>query len=145
MRFAKQNLDLIATVLKALLTGVVLGVLIFGILQVVPIYVKSYEFEQATKKEARLAATNLESGPFIQEDIYQKARQIGVPVEKQQISVDSGARESHLISPDSVLDPSVPATLTGIVNIEVSYAVPVRFPGYTLELRFHFHADDRSI
>ncbi len=123
----------------------ILGALVFTLFQLAPVYTKNYEFEGAARREARLASANMKSGQAIQADIYQKAQEIGVPVEIQQIRVDTAASESHVSSLDSMMDPTAQAAPTGIVEIEVSYAVPVRFPGYTLQLQFHIHADDRDI
>jgi len=147
MRFAKHNVELFWKALQALAAALALGLTAYTLLQVVPAYVKNYEFEDAARKEARLAVTNPKSGPAIQDDLYQKAQELGVPVEIGQIRVNSGAAVSSVSSLDTLMSSTAEGSTSavGTVNIEVSYAVPVRFPGYTLQLRFHVHADDKSV
>jgi len=145
MSLAQHHVEIIAKALRALLACMILAALAFALYQLAPVYTRNYEFQDAARREARLASANMKSGPAIQEDIYQKAQEIGVPVEIQAIKVETAATESHVSSLDSMMDPTAQAAPTGIVEIEVSYAVPVRFPGYTLQLQFHIHADDRDI
>ena len=146
MTFPKQYMELLWKALQALGTGAALGAIAFTLMEAVPIYLKNYEFEQAVRKEAKFVVANPKPAPAIQSDLYRKAQEIGVPVEIDQIRVDSGEAVPSTGILDTVMAPQSqnPTVPLGVVEIEVSYTVPVRFPGYTLELRFHVHADDRS-
>jgi hypothetical protein len=135
--------------LNGLLTGVVLGVAAYVCVQTVPVYLKSYEFEAAARREAQLAAVNFRSNEAVQGEIYDKAHELGLPVEMEQIRVESVVTESNpgtsvasLMGAESPSEPS--ASAKARLDIEVSYAVPVEFPGWTFRLNFHVQADDRS-
>ncbi|HXJ17308.1 MAG TPA: hypothetical protein VNM68_08950 [Candidatus Polarisedimenticolia bacterium] len=134
-----------AGVLKALSVGLLIGLVGFAVLQIVPTYFKSYEFENAARNEAHLATVDLRSSDAIRNDIYQKARDLGLPVELGNIKVQSEAHEFSPNSLDTVMDPSATPRTVGRVEIDVSYAVPVEFPGWTFHLNFQFHADDHHM
>jgi hypothetical protein len=135
-----------ATPLNDLLAGVVLGLAAYVCVQIAPAYVKNYELAATARREARLAAVNFKSNEAIQGNIYDKARELGLPVEIEQIRVASVVTESapdalaSLTGPDAAPQSSAKADL----DIEVSYSVPVEFPGWTFHLNFHLHADDHS-
>jgi hypothetical protein len=63
----------------------------------------------------------------------------------QNIQVQSATSESSTGTLDVVLDRSAKPSMVGTVDIDVSYAVPVEFPGWTVRLSFHLHADDHHI
>jgi hypothetical protein len=67
-----------------------------------------------------------------------------LPVELQGIKVRAAATAAPATM-TQLMDPEAHEVNTGIVEIEVSYAVPIEFPGYTLQLQFHLHADERSV
>jgi hypothetical protein len=133
-----------APVLKALIVGMVLGAIVFAFIQIVPVYVKSYEFRQAARKEARLAAFNAMTEDSIRGDLYEKAQELGLPVERAGIKVGSTEIDGNASLTD-LMDPVAHKITTGLVDIDVSYDVPVEFPGYTLRLKFRVHADERSV
>lgn len=145
MQFARRHGRLIAGALGALSAGLLLGALGFAAFQIVPVYFKNYEFENAAQKEAQFAAVNLRSDDAIRGDLYQKSQDLGLPVEIGNIKVKSATRADGPTSVETILDPSAKANMVGIVDIDVSYAVPVEFPGWTFRLNFQFHADDRHM
>lgn len=145
VQFFRRHRQLIVGGLKALSAGVLIGALGFATWQIVPVYFESYEFQEAAQKEAHLAATNLESDEAIRNELYQKAQDLGLPVEIGNIKVQSTSHESGVNPLDTMLDPSAKPITVGNVDIDVSYAVPVKFPGWTFHLNFQFHADDRHI
>jgi hypothetical protein len=144
-QFARRHGQLIVGALKALSAGLLMGALGFSALQIVPIYFKSYEFEDAARKEAHLAAANLRTGDAIRDDVYQKAQDLGLPVEIGDIKVQAEAHDSGVNSLDTLMDPSATPNKVGSVDIDVAYAVPIEFPGWTFHLNFQFHADDRHM
>jgi hypothetical protein len=140
-----SRLGSFATLLNDLLAGIVLGLAAYVCVQIAPTYVKNYELAAAARREARLAAVNFKSNEAIQENIYDKARELGLPVKIEQIRVASVETRgpdalASLTGTDSAPGPTTKASL----DIEVSYSVPVEFPGWTFHLNFHLHADDRS-
>jgi hypothetical protein len=99
-------------------------------IKVVPYYVNNYEFQDALESEARFALANRKSVDDIVTDVYKKVRELDIPVDKKGIRVHYPAPEAGVAS---------------IVEIDVDYSVNVEFPGYTLQLNFHPHADNHSI
>ncbi len=66
---------------QALLAGILAGVLIYAGVQMSSAYMKGYEFEKATRKEAQLAAANFSTTDTVRDEILQKAQDLGLAVE----------------------------------------------------------------
>lgn len=94
---------------------------------------------------ARLAAINYKPSAAIQEEVYEKGHELGLPIEDGDIQVNSSLKEAPVSSLGSLLDSASQSSTLGEVGIDVSYAVPLRFPGFSFRLKFHFHAADRNI
>lgn len=140
---------LVATALQALGAGVAIGVVIYSGVVIASSYLKTHEFEEALKKEARLAASDSRSSENVREELLDKSRELGLPIRLEDIAVVSGSKPADIPvagmaaiveNPNQNELPTV-----GSVNIEVSYAVPISFPMYTFQLKFHLHADEHSI
>lgn len=140
----KSSLRLIKTALQAWVTGSIVVVIGYALLQVVPVYKESYQLENAARREARLASTNWKSDAAVQDVVYQKAQDLGLPVDRPAINVASSIRDKPVNGIVALMDTPTESDTSATVNIEVSYTVPVRFPGHTFYLKFHFHADDHS-
>lgn len=140
----KSSLRLIKTALQAWVTGLIVGVIGYALFQTVPVCMESYQLENAARREARLASTNWKSDTAVQDVVYQKAQDLGLPVDRPAINVASSIRDKPVNGIVALMDAPTESDTTATVNIEVSYSVPVRFPGHTFYLKFHFHADDRS-
>lgn len=134
---------------QALLAGILAGVLIYAGVQMSSAYMKGYEFEKATRKEAQLAAANFTATDTVRDEILQKAQDLGLAVEPDEIKVTAAKKEAQIpiagvaaiVENGSQNDlPTVAA-----VNIDVSYEVPIAFPLYTFEMQFRVHADDHTI
>jgi hypothetical protein len=139
-----ENLRLIKTALQAWVTGLILGVIGYALFQVVPVYMESYQLEEASRKEARLASANWKSDAAVQDVVFEKAGDLGLPVDRQDIHVASSVRDKPVNGVVALLGADgEPATIAD-VDIDVSYSVPVVFPGHTFYLKFRFHADDHS-
>lgn len=139
----KRHVDLAAFPLQVLATAVVLAVIGYGSGQIIPIYMKKFEFEQAAKKEVQLAALNWTSEDDIHEAVYRKGQELGIPVEREAITVDAVVRQAGPKSLSEMMGASTSQpTERASINVEVSYAVPVDFPGYTFVMKLRFHVDD---
>jgi hypothetical protein len=148
MEFSKRELQFIGKTAEALLTGIAVGVLVYATIQIAPAYLKNYEFEQAMRKEVQLAAINWRSATAISDEVWEKGHDLGLPVYREGITVTSSKKpvaipiagmEAIVASGDRNDLPSV-----GDVSIDVSYAVPIQFPGHTFRWKFHFRADNHS-
>jgi hypothetical protein len=136
----------LATPLNGFLVGVLLALAGYASVQIVPVYIKSYELSAAARRAAQLAAVDFQSNQAIQGAIYDKAQELGLPVQMNQIQVQSTVSESVAGSIETLMDPAAADHVErkATLKIEVSYSVPVEFPGWELRLKFHLHADDRS-
>jgi len=141
---ARRILAPAAKPLQVLAGGVAFGAMAYTCLAVVPIYVKAYEFQNATYKETQLAVSNAETADHIRDTLYQKAQALGLPVEKDEIKAESTINSAPIGTITSLMDDSAPTHQTADVAIEVSYAVPLRFPGHTFYFRFQVHDQDNS-
>jgi hypothetical protein len=148
MELSKRDLLSIGKALEALLTGVAVGVLVYATVQIAPACLKNYEFEQAMRKEVQLAAINSRPANAISDDVWEKGRDLGIPVDREGITVTSSKEpvaipiagvEAIVASGDQNDLPSA-----GDVSIDVSYSVPIPFPGHTFRWKFHFRADNHS-
>lgn len=106
--------------LQLLLGLLVTAAIIIIAVRVVPIYVRSYEFKDAIRTEAKFAGVRSKSPEAIREDLYKKARDLELPVRREQISV--------VLAPKGV-------------RIVTHYTVPVDLVVYQTTLAFDFSAD----
>lgn len=144
LKSARRILESAAKPLQVLLAGVAFGAVAYTCIAIVPIYVKAYEFQNATYKETQLAVTNAESADRIRDTLYQKAQVLGLPIAKDEIKTESSINAAPIGTVTSLMDETVPTHQTADVDIEVSYAVPVRFPGHTFYIKFQVHDRDNS-
>ena len=112
--------------LKALLTLAILAALVFAASQIIPPYFAKYQFQDAIETESRFALTGYpkRNQDDIQNEIFKKAQDLGIPVTRDDIHVDM---------------------TTGTVDISVDYSVPVDLKVYQFTLQFHPHADNHTI
>lgn len=151
MKFPKlsaRELELSAKAVEAMLTGAIIALVVYTTVQIMPTYLKNYEFEKAMRNEVRADTINWRSDSAITEDVWGKAHDLGLPVSKDGIRVSSSQKPLPVpvagveaIAASGTND--LPAI--GDVTIDVSYAIPLAFPGHTFEWRFHFHFDDHTI
>jgi hypothetical protein len=112
--------------LNLLLTVVILGSLIFGGIKLIPPYFANYQLQDAIESESRFALTGYPKKTVddIRDDVYNKAIDLGVPANKDNIEVD---------------------VQNGSVSIGMDYSVPIDLKVYQFTLEFHPHADNHSI
>ena len=109
-----------------IITLLILGSMIFAGVKVVPIYFDNYQFQDAIESESRFALTGYpkKSPDDIRDDVWQKAQELSIPAQKEDIQVNE---------------------TNGSVSISLDYSVPVDLAVYQLTLQFHPHADNHSI
>jgi hypothetical protein len=112
--------------LNLLLTLAILGSLIFGGIKLIPPYFANYQLQDAIESESRFALTGYPKKTVddIRDDVYNKAVDLGVPANKDNIEVD---------------------VQNGSVSIGMDYSVPIDLKVYQFTLEFHPHADNHSI
>jgi hypothetical protein len=108
------------------ITLLIMGSMIFTAVKMVPVYFANYQFQDAIESESRFALTGYpkKSIDDIRDDIWQKAQELSIPAQKEDIQVN---------------------VTTGSVSISLDYSVPIDLVVYQLTLQFHPHADNHSI
>lgn len=112
--------------LNLLITVAIVGSMAFAAIQIVPPYFANYQFQDAIETESRFALTGYpkRSQDDIQNEIFKKAQDLGIPVKHDDIKVDM---------------------TTGTVGISTDYSVPIDLKVYQFTLQFHPHADNHTI
>lgn len=112
--------------LNLILTLVVLGVMAFGAIKIVPVYFANYEFQDSLESESRFALTGYpkKSADDVRNDIWNKAKELGIPADKDAIHVE---------------------LQNGSVDLGLDYSVPIDLAFYQFTLQFHPHADNHTI
>jgi hypothetical protein len=114
------------TKINLLLTVIILAAMGIAGLKVVPPYVNNYQFQDAINTEARFAESGYpkKTDDQVRQDIAQKAADLGIPADPQDIQLDMS---------------------NGNVSISLDYSVPVDLYVYQFTLQFHPHADNHTI
>jgi len=104
--------------------GCIVGLLvfiaaIFVAYKLIPIKVKAAELRQEIVDEAKSAG--MRKNPAIEANILRKAEELGLPLEKQNLSISRG---------------------NNTIKIDAKYTVVVEFPGYTYVWNFHHKAEN---
>lgn len=134
---------------EALLAGIAIGLIIYAGVEITSSYMKNYDFAQAVRKEAQLAATDSRPTDTIREEILDKSQDLGLTVNRESITVVSTRKEAQI--PMAGLTAIVAngdqndLPTVGTVSIDVSYAIPIPFPLHTFNLNFHCHGDDHTM
>jgi len=115
-----------AAKIKFLLVVAILASAVFAAIQIIPPYFANYQFQDAIESESRFALTGYpkRSQDDIQNEVFKKAQELGIPVKPDDIKVDM---------------------TTGTVAISTDYSVPIDLKVYQFSLQFHPHADNHSI
>ena len=111
--------------LNLLFTLAVVGAMVFGAIKIVPAYFANYQFQDAIQTEARFAIANMKPADEIRDDVWRKAQDLSIPLEKKEDIVITVDRRN--------------------VSIATDYSVPVDLLIYQFELQFHPHADNHRI
>jgi hypothetical protein len=112
--------------LNLIITLVVLGMMAFGAIKIVPVYFANYEFQDSLESESRFALTGYpkKNADDVRNDIWNKAKELGIPADKDAIHVD---------------------LQNGSVDLGLDYSVPIDLAFYQFTLQFHPHADNHTI
>jgi hypothetical protein len=102
------------------LVGIVV-LLLAGLIayRMIPIKVKAAELRDTIVDESKSAGQH--GREQIMASILDKAKRLELPVSKNDIEIDRKANE---------------------IRIDVRYTVPVNFPGYTYQWKFHHHTEN---
>jgi hypothetical protein len=110
--------------ISSIMMLLVLGAMGFAAFKIVPAYFADYQLNDAMGTEARFAQVNRKNANDVQDDIWKKVQELGIPAKKSDIQV---------------------VTDQGLVTISVSYTVPVDLMVTQHDLVFHDRADNKAI
>ena len=99
-----------------------LALLLLGVFvayKMIPIKVKAADLRQEVVDEAKSAGTH--GDDRIRKAILTKAEQVGLPVSEKDIKISRSGNN---------------------ITVDVEYVVPVEFPGYIHQWKFHHHAEN---
>jgi Domain of unknown function (DUF4845) len=111
--------------LNMILTLLILVVMVFAGVKIVPAYFANYQFQDSINTEARFAIVNDKGVEQIREDVWNKAQDLSIPLNKKEDIVVSASRSE--------------------VSISIDYSVPVDLIIYQFQLQFHPHSDSQKI
>ena len=110
---------------KAVLAVVLFVALIFLGIKLVPPYISNYQFQDEIGSIARIATyAQAKTEQDVRNDVLAKAKELGLPVKEEQVTVAKGAYG---------------------ISIEVKYNVQVEVPGHTFNLEFNPASSNKMI
>ena len=121
---AKRNGERGAGHLKAIVWTTILVAFIYVSAIVLPVLINEYQFQDSLQNIARFASVNRKSSEQIRKDIMDEAQKEDLPVQAENIKVESNV---------------------GNIHINVDYSVTVDLKVYQLTLNFHPAANNASL
>jgi hypothetical protein len=110
--------------ISSIIMLLVLAAMAFAAFKIVPAYFADYQLNDAMTTEARFAMVNRKAPADVQDDIWKKIQELGIPAKKTDILVISEQ---------------------GLVKISVNYTVPVDLVVTQKDLQFHDQADNKAL
>ncbi len=120
----KRNGERGAGHLKAIIWTMILVAFIYVAAMVLPILINEYQFQDSIENIARFASVNRRDGDQVRKDVLDEALKEDLPVQAEDIKVQSNA---------------------GNVRINVDYSVTVDLKIYQWTLNFHPAASNASL
>jgi hypothetical protein len=109
---------------SSIMMMLVLAAMAFAAFKIVPAYFANYQLQDSMTTEARFAMVNRKAPNDVQDDIWKKVQELGIPAKKTDIVVTSDQN---------------------LVQINVSYSVPVNLLVYEYNISFRDTADNKAI
>jgi hypothetical protein len=108
------------------ITIIVLGAIAFCAYKLVPSFFANYQLQDAITTEARFATSTYpkKSPDDIQNDVYKKMQELGVPAKKEDVKVSTDG---------------------SLVTISLDYSITFDLIVYQLTHQFHLYADSHPI
>jgi hypothetical protein len=109
--------------LKALIAVAIVGSLLYAGYLVVPVYLSSYQFQDAVEQEARLDSYSQKSEQEIVDSVFKKAQSLDLPLTADQIHVQK---------------------VSNAVSISAAYTVHIDLPVHPFDLSFTPNSQNRK-
>lgn len=119
-----QRSDSGKTTVKTVVTLAFLATVVYVSFKVIPVYVNSYELEDFIRSQNPFWLTQHAPAEAIRDQVLNKARELELPVGRDQVNVQFGG---------------------GSVTVSADYTVPVDLKVYTLNLHFTPSAVNRQL
>jgi uncharacterized membrane protein len=110
--------------LKAILWTALLVFIAYAAFKIVPIYIAEYQLADKMQEQARFAVVNHYTEEQIRDTIYKAAKELEIPVAREQIKVLSSQQ---------------------LVQISLDYTVPVDLIVYRVQLHFTPSSENRAL
>ncbi len=79
-----------ASKLRGMILLLLLVILALVGYRLIPVYIDAYDFRDAMRTEARFAAVDQKPHEAIHEELYRKARELDLPIQREQIQITKG-------------------------------------------------------
>ena len=106
--------------LNALIGLAIVVSLFVGGIKLIPVYVNAYEFRDAMRSQAKFASVERKSHEQVREELYKKAMELRLPLQREQIQVTQAP---------------------GGIAVAARFAVPVDLIVFQHTVNFEFNAD----
>lgn len=110
--------------IKTYLTLAFLVCLVYASIKIIPVYVNSFEIEDYIRQQTPFWLTQKASGDLIRGRVLEKARELNLPIDADQVQVDATSAS---------------------VTVILDYTVPVDLKVYTVKLHFKSSAQNKSL
>ena len=110
--------------IKTYLTLIFLACVIYASFKILPVYVNSWEIEDYIRQQTPYWLTQRANGDVIRGRVLDKARELGLPMDADQVQVDATSAS---------------------VTVALDYTVPVDLKVYTVKLHFTSSAQNKSL
>jgi len=110
--------------LQMLLALAVTAVLVVSAWRIIPVYVKSYQFQDEIRNKCKFAPVDRKSPETVKEELLRFAQEIDLPVAREQLQVNA-------------LGPAA-------IRVEVKYSVPVDLILFDISIPFEYNVDSKS-
>jgi hypothetical protein len=110
--------------LKAILWTAVFVFVAYAAFKIIPVYIAEYQLADKMQEQARFAVVNHYTEEQIRDTIYKTAKELDIPVAREQIKVLSSQQ---------------------LVQISLDYTVPVDLIVYRVQLHFTPSSENRSL
>ncbi len=110
--------------LNMLLALAITAILVLSAWRIIPVYVKSYQFQDEIRSKCKFAPVDRKSPETVKEELLRFAQELGLPVAREQLQVNA-------------LGPSG-------IRVNVKYTVPVDLILLDISIPFEYNFDSKS-
>lgn len=110
--------------LQVLLALAITAILVVSAWRIIPVYVKSFQFQDEIRNKCKFAPVDRKSPETVKEELLRFAQDLGLPVSREQLQVN--------------------ALGTSGIRVNVRYTVPVDLILFDISIPFEYNIDSKS-